>query len=68
MPNGRMSILTGLAEPRVSHFEICHELKISSEPFDISLQKSVGIINIMSRRYTGSLKTAPPSVQEIKKL
>ncbi len=40
-------------------------IAISSEPFDISEQKSVGIINIVSRRYPGSLKTAPPSVPEI---
>ncbi len=38
---------------------------ISSEPFDISSQKSVGIINIMSRRYHRSMKTAPPTVREI---
>ncbi len=38
---------------------------ISSEPFDISSQKSVGIINIMSRTYHRSMKTAPPTVREI---
>ncbi len=42
-------------------------IAISSEPFDISVQKSVGIMNTMSRRYPGSLKTAPPSVPEINK-
>ncbi len=40
-------------------------IAISSEPFDISVQKSLGIMNTMSRRYPGSLKTAPPSVPEI---
>ncbi len=38
---------------------------ISSEPFDISSQKSVGIINIMSWTYHRSMKTAPPTVREI---
>ncbi len=38
---------------------------ISSEPFDISSQKSVRIINIMSRRHHRSMKTAPPTVREI---
>ncbi len=42
-------------------------IAISSEPFDISVQKSLGIMNTMSRRYPGSLKTAPPSVPEINK-
>ncbi len=38
---------------------------ISSEPFDILSQKSVGIINIMSWTYHRSMKTAPPTVREI---
>ncbi len=38
---------------------------ISSELFDISSQKSVGIINIMSWTYHRSMKTAPPTVREI---
>ncbi len=64
VPNQKMSIMPGLIEPPVGHFEMSY-IFISSEPFNISSQKSVGIIYIMSWTYHRSMKTAPPTVREI---
>ncbi len=65
VPNQKMSIMPGLIEPPVGHFEICHTFSYLLNLFDISSQKSVGIINIMSWTYHRSMKTAPPTVREI---
>ncbi len=66
MLNLRMSILPGLLKHVSAILKFVMNCNIS-EPFDISVQKSVGDHQHMSRRYPGSLKTAPPSVPEINK-